>query len=76
LKGFSTSDPDGTRFRLYDQLVDTNQSQFSQELQISGSLARDRLNYLLGGYFFRERAVQQLRLCFAPISNSTNVPNG
>jgi iron complex outermembrane recepter protein len=74
LDSFSTSDPDGTRFRLYDQDTNTAQNQFSQELQLSGDALDKRLNYLLGGYFFRERAVQELRLCFAPISNSTFVP--
>ena len=76
LDSFSTSDPDGTRFRLYDQDVDTAQSQFSQELQLSGDALDKRLSYLFGGYFFRERAVQELRLCFAPISNSSFVPFG
>lgn len=76
LDGFSTSDPDGTRYRLYDQDVDTQQSQFSEELQLAGTLFDKRLDYVLGGYFFRERAVQTLGLCFAPISNSTGVTGG
>jgi len=76
LRGFSTSDPDGTRFRLYDQNTDTTQNQFSQELQIAGTAIDDRLNYVVGGYFFRESAQQELRLCFAPISNSTGVVGG
>jgi iron complex outermembrane receptor protein len=69
LKGFSTSDPDGTGYRLYDQETDTDQHQFSQEVQISGDAAGGRLSYLLGGYFFREEAAQELRLCFAPITD-------
>lgn len=68
LDGFSTSDPDGTGYRLYDQNVTTRQNQFSQELQISGKAADNRLDYLVGGYFFRERADQTLGLCFAPIT--------
>jgi iron complex outermembrane recepter protein len=76
LDGFSTSDPDGTRFRLYDQNTDTDQNQFSQELQIAGDAFGDRLNYLIGAFYFRERARQELRLCFAPISNSTFTPFG
>jgi iron complex outermembrane receptor protein len=75
LDGFSTSDPDGTRFRLYDQDTDTDQTQFSQELQLSGDAADGALSYLVGGYFFRERAVQELRLCFAPITNTPTAPN-
>lgn len=68
LDSFSTSDPDGTGYRLYDQNVTTRQNQFSQELQISGDAFDKRLSYLLGGYFFRERANQELALCFAPIT--------
>lgn len=68
LDGFSTSDPDGTGYRLYDQNVTTLQKQFSQELQLSGDAFDNRLSYLIGGYFFRERANQELALCFAPIT--------
>ncbi|RVT42279.1 TonB-dependent receptor [Sphingobium algorifonticola] len=74
LDGFSTSDPDGTRFRLYDQAVTTQQEQFSQEIQVSGDALNDRLNYLVGGYFFRERAEQSLGLCFAPITDTPTAP--
>jgi iron complex outermembrane recepter protein len=74
LDGFSTSDPDGTRFKLYDQDVATRQNQFSQEIQLSGQAFDDRLNYLLGGYYFRENAEQILGLCFAPISNPAAAP--
>jgi iron complex outermembrane receptor protein len=52
LDGFSTSDPDGTVFRIYDQQSPTRQNQFSQELQLTGSTADDRFDYVLGGYYF------------------------
>ncbi len=68
LDSFSTSDPDGTGYRLYDQQATTVQNQFSQELQLSGSLFEDKLEYLLGAYYFREDADQTLFLCFAPIT--------
>lgn len=68
LDGFSTSDPDGTGYRLYDQDVTTDQDQFSQEIQLSGKAFSDRLTYLIGGYYFREKADQTLGLCFAPIT--------
>jgi iron complex outermembrane recepter protein len=74
LDGFSTSDPDGTRYKLYDQDVTTEQNQFSQEIQLSGDALDDRLSYLLGGYYFRENAQQVLGLCFAPISNPAVAP--
>jgi iron complex outermembrane receptor protein len=76
LDGFSTSDPDGTRFRLYDQNTTTQQEQFSQEIQLTGSAFNDRLNYLIGGYYFNEDAAQVLNLCFAPISNPMTMPFG
>jgi iron complex outermembrane receptor protein len=74
LDSFSTADPDGTRFRLYDQDVATTQNQFSQELQIAGEALGGKLDYLLGGYFFREEAEQVLDLCFAPISDPGAAP--
>ncbi len=74
LDSFSTSDPDGTRFRLYDQDVVTTQNQFSQELQIAGDAMEGKLNYLLGGYYFAEDAEQVLGLCFAPISSPAAAP--
>ncbi len=74
LDGFSTSDPDGTRYRLYDQDVTTAQTQFSQEIQLSGDAFNDRVTYLIGGYYFRENAQQVLGLCFAPISSPAAAP--
>ncbi|MGL6044678.1 MAG: TonB-dependent receptor, partial [Sandaracinobacteroides sp.] len=68
LDSFSTSDPDGTGYRLYDQLAVTQQDQFSQELQLSGDAFDNKLSYLIGGYYFREQAEQVLDLCFAPIT--------
>lgn len=68
LDAFSTSDPDGTLYRLYDQQAPTKQNQFSQELQLTGSLFEDKLDIVLGGYYFREEVDQTLFLCFAPIT--------
>ena len=74
LDGFSTADPDGTRFKLYDQDVTTQQEQFSQELQLAGEALGGRLEYLLGAYYFHEDAQQVLDLCFAPISSPAAEP--
>jgi len=68
LDGFSTSDSDGTGFRLYDQETTTQQYQVSQELQLSGKALNSKLDYLVGGYFFTETADQTQFLCFAPIT--------
>jgi iron complex outermembrane receptor protein len=74
LDGFSTADPDGTRFQLYDQNVTTMQDQFSQEIQLTGEAFGEALTYLVGGYYFREDADQVLDLCFAPISSPAAMP--
>ncbi|MGB3469337.1 MAG: TonB-dependent receptor [Erythrobacter sp.] len=74
LDSFSTADPDGTRFKLYDQDVTTLQEQFSQEIQLTGEAFDDRLSYLIGGYYFNEDANQVLDLCFAPISSPMAQP--
>jgi iron complex outermembrane recepter protein len=68
LDGFSTSDPDGTGYRLYDQNVTTKQNQLSQEIQLGGKAVDGKLTYLLGGYYFGEKVNQTLALCFAPIT--------
>jgi len=74
LDALSTSDPDGTGFRLYDQRSPTKQNQFSQELQLTGTAFGDRLDYLVGGYYFRERVEQTLFLCFAAITPVPTAP--
>ena len=68
LDALSTSDPDGTLYRLYDQYSPTKQHQFSEELQLTGSAFDERLSFVLGGYYFREKVDQTLFLCFAPIT--------
>jgi iron complex outermembrane receptor protein len=68
LDALSTSDPDGTTFRIYDQRSPTEQTQFSQELQLTGDSFDNRLNWVAGVYFFREEVEQTLFLCFAPIT--------
>jgi iron complex outermembrane receptor protein len=74
LDAFSTSDPDGTLFRIYDQQSPTRQHQFSQEIQLSGKAFGNRFEYLLGGYYFNERVRQTLFLCFAPITPVPTAP--
>lgn len=47
-------DGDGSPVNMSTYSFDQRQQQFSQELQLVGSAMDDRLNYVLGGYFFRE----------------------
>ena len=68
LNALSTSDPDGTLYRLYDQMAPTHQEQYSEELQATGSLLDNHLDFVVGAYYFHEKVDQTLFLCFAPIT--------
>ncbi|WP_347271058.1 TonB-dependent receptor [Rhizorhabdus histidinilytica] len=52
--GQSGQDFDGTPAAFLDQLVDSRQWQFSQELQASGKALEGRLDWIVGGYYFEE----------------------
>lgn len=52
------NDYDGSRFTYYDQLLSTNQDQFSQELQINGLTYDDRLQWQGGLFYYTETADQ------------------
>jgi iron complex outermembrane recepter protein len=47
-------DGDGSPVNMSTYSFNQQQEQFSQELQLVGSAADGKLNYVLGGYFFRE----------------------
>lgn len=47
-------DGDGSPLNISTYSFDQQQEQFSQELQLVGSALDDRLNYVLGAYYFRE----------------------
>lgn len=68
LEGLTTADSDGTAYTLYDQTSVIDQNQFSQELQFVGTALGDRLEYLVGLYYFKEEARQIQNLCFAPLT--------
>ena len=50
----SAQDEDGSPLPILQTSFDMNQHQFSQELQLTGSAASDRLTYVLGLYYFDE----------------------
>lgn len=56
MKALFTGDLDGTDAPLVNQTYRTRQRQFSQELQFAGSLFEERLTYVAGLYYFREKA--------------------
>ena len=47
---------DGSPIDIATTTRDTNMNSFSQELQLTGSAADSRLNYVLGGFYYREKA--------------------
>lgn len=51
------NDLDGTPYVFLQQLNDDmNQHQFSQEIQLYGKALNDRLDWITGGYYFRENS--------------------
>lgn len=56
LKAFFTRDGDNTPFKFRETQNDDKQWQFSQELQLAGKLFGDRLSYVIGAFYFREKA--------------------
>jgi iron complex outermembrane recepter protein len=50
----SAQDEDGSPLPYLQTSFDMNQKQFSQELQLTGAAANDRLTYALGLYYFNE----------------------
>ena len=56
MKAYFTRDGDNSPF-LYRQTTNRDkQWQFSQELQLLGKMFDNRLSYVLGGYYFKEKA--------------------
>ena len=50
------TDPDGSPETIVDELDSTDQNQFSEELQLSGTSFGDRLRWVTGLYYFEEDA--------------------
>lgn len=49
-------DGDNTPFTFRETVNDDKQWQFSQELQLTGKAVDDRLSYVAGAYYFKEKA--------------------
>ncbi|MEG3146230.1 TonB-dependent receptor [Sphingomonas sp. RT2P30] len=56
MKAGFNRDGDNTPFTFRETVNDDKQWQFSQELQLTGKAVDDRLSYVLGGYYFKEKA--------------------
>lgn len=57
------NDFDGTGFVFYDNTNRLKQSQFSNELQLAGTVFDQRLDFLIGGYFYGEQIFNEIILC-------------
>ena len=53
----SRFDFDGTTFQMFDSRESLDSNQFSNELQLLGKALDDRLDWIVGGYYFREKGV-------------------
>lgn len=61
-------DADGTPLTILHTTNDDTQDQFSQEIQISGVAMKDKLNWLVGLYYFEEEASDDY---FVPVAVGT-----
>ena len=66
MKSFFARDGDNTPFTFRETQNDITQWQFSQELQLSGNALDDRFTYVLGAFYFREKATDLARADIAP----------
>jgi iron complex outermembrane receptor protein len=74
LEQVNWSDFDGSPYAFYDSSNDLEQDQFSQELQVNGRGFGDRLDWLVGGYFFKEDMRNTVTVCLGttgPVATST-----
>ncbi|MFV0275922.1 MAG: TonB-dependent receptor [Parahaliea sp.] len=55
IDGRSERDLDSTPIPIWDDYIDFDQQQFSQEFQLSGSALSRRLNWLVGAFYMREK---------------------
>ncbi len=56
MKAYFTRDGDNTPFVFRQTTNRDKQWQFSQELQLTGKTFDDRLSYVIGGFYFKEKA--------------------
>ena len=63
---FFGHDSDHSPLTYFEQTVDDDQEQFSQELQVNGTHFDDRLDWVLGALYFHEEGLSTYRILFAP----------
>jgi iron complex outermembrane receptor protein len=62
MDAISNGDFDGSRYAMYDLELPTEQDQFSEELQVSGTASGERLDWLAGLFYFSEEIDQTNRI--------------
>lgn len=63
---FFGHDSDHSPLTYFEQTVDDQQEQFSQEFQVNGSSFGGRLDWVLGALYFHEEGLSTYRIIFAP----------
>ncbi|MEL7028563.1 MAG: TonB-dependent receptor [Pseudomonadota bacterium] len=63
---FFGHDSDHSPIRFFEQDVDDDQQQISQELQVLGSNFDGRLDWTVGALYFHEEGLSTYRIAFAP----------
>ena len=70
-------DQDGTPYELLQLTNKIDQDQFSQEIQFYGKLFDDRLDWIVGAYYFEESAVDKVEQHFGyPINPNWSITDG
>lgn len=59
-------DSDHSPIRYFEQTVDDDQEQFSQEFQLNGAGFDGRLDWVVGALYFHEEGLSTYRIIFAP----------
>jgi iron complex outermembrane recepter protein len=68
-------DADGSPLNIFHLSFDQDQWQYSQELQLTGSMMDKKLNYVLGAYYFREKGTLLDLVTFGEGMNQIDGPN-
>jgi len=61
-EAYNGTDPDGSIYDLIDLIQDVDQDQFSQEFQLGGLSFDDKLDWVVGLYYFEEDAFSDEKL--------------
>ncbi|MGB5053387.1 MAG: TonB-dependent receptor, partial [Nitrospirales bacterium] len=71
----SGTDADGSPLNIFHVSFDQDQWQISQELQLTGVALDDRLKYVLGAYYFKEKGTLLDLVTFGEGMNQIDGPN-